>query len=107
MNRQCMDRAGQFRRQQRIYHAMTVDPALPFERFLHDIEPEMRCAARPVACVTLMQIGFIDHVEAFRSESFVQLVRDSVFGGHDPRNIVRYSLRSIAVSIAVCRRDDV
>jgi hypothetical protein len=101
MDCECMDGAGQFRRQQRIYHAMAVDAGLPFERLRHDINPEMRFAARPVASVPFMQMGLIRNVEAFRRESFAQLICDRIPDRHDPRNIVRYSRRSIAVSIAV------
>jgi hypothetical protein len=61
----------------------------------------MRFAARFVACVAFMQMRLIDHIEAFRNESFAQLFCDVIFCGHDPRNIVRYSFRSIAVSIAI------
>ena len=100
MNRERMDGAREFRRQQRIYHAMAIESALPFEGFRHDINPEMGLAARPVARVTFMQMGFINDIEAFRSESFAQLLCDVIFCGHDLRNIVRYSLRSMAASIA-------
>ena len=55
-DRQRMDGAGQFRCQRRIYHAMTLDPALPFEGRSYDIYPEMRLAARPVAGMALMQM---------------------------------------------------
>jgi hypothetical protein len=32
LKRQRVDASGEFRRQQRIYHAMALDPALPLER---------------------------------------------------------------------------
>ena len=86
---------------------MALDPALPFERLRHDIYPEMRLAARPVARVALMQMGFVGDIEAFGRESFAQLLCDVIFCGHDLRNIVRYSPRSMTVSIAVHRRGDV
>jgi hypothetical protein len=56
LDRQRMDGIGEFRSQNRIYHAVAFDPALPFERRRHDIDPEMRLAARPVAGVALMQM---------------------------------------------------
>ena len=40
----------------RIYHAMSLDPALPFEGLRYNIDPEMRLAARPVAGMALMQM---------------------------------------------------
>ena len=43
-------------RQNRINHAMAFDPALPFEGLRHDIDPEMRLAARPVAGMAFMQM---------------------------------------------------
>ena len=51
-----MNAAGQFPRQQGIYHAVALDPALPFERLRHNINPEMRLAARPVAGVAFMKM---------------------------------------------------
>lgn len=33
LKRQRVDASGEFRREQRIYHAMALDTALPFERF--------------------------------------------------------------------------
>jgi hypothetical protein len=53
-------------------------PGLPFERFRYDINPEMRFAARLVAGMAFMQMGLIRNVEAFRRESFVQLICDCV-----------------------------
>ncbi len=88
MQRQRMNRAREFRSQKCIYHAVTVDPGLPIERLRYDIHPEMRLAARPVARVALMQMGLVDDIEAFGNESFAQLLRDSVAGRHDLRNIV-------------------
>jgi hypothetical protein len=43
----------------------------------------MRFAARPVTRMALMQMRFVRDVEAFRQESFTQLVYDSVPGAHD------------------------
>jgi hypothetical protein len=97
----------QILRQHRIYHAMAFDPALSFERIRYDIDPEMRFAAGPVAGVAFMQMGLIGDVEAFGNESFVQLFCDVIFDGHHPRNIARYSRRSMAVSIAIHRHSDV
>jgi hypothetical protein len=62
---------------------MALDPALPFEGRRYDIDPEMRLAARPVARMALMQMRFVGDVEAFRQESFTQLVYDNVPGAHD------------------------
>jgi hypothetical protein len=61
-----MDGALKFRCKRRIYHAMALDPALPFEGRRYDIDPEMRPAAWPVARMALMQMRFVRNVEAFR-----------------------------------------
>jgi hypothetical protein len=49
-------RACQFRGECGINHAMAFDPALPFEGFRHNINPEVRLAAGSVAGVPLMQM---------------------------------------------------
>jgi hypothetical protein len=56
LKRQRMDGACEFRRQRRVNHAVTLYPALPFERLRYNIDPEMRLAARPVAGMALMQM---------------------------------------------------
>jgi hypothetical protein len=48
--------ACQLLRQQRIDHAVAIDPALPFERLRHNINPEMRSAAGPMAGVSLVKM---------------------------------------------------
>ena len=77
-----MHAAGEFLRQRRIDHAMTLDPALPPERIRHNIDPEMRFPARPMAGMPLMLMRFIDDAQAFRRESSGQLFRDDVARGH-------------------------
>jgi hypothetical protein len=56
LERQRVDASRKFRRQRRINHAVTLDPALPLERRRHNIDPEMRLAARPMAGMALMQM---------------------------------------------------
>ncbi|MEH2539108.1 hypothetical protein V1278_000282 [Bradyrhizobium sp. AZCC 1577] len=80
---ECMDGALEFRVKRRVYHAVAFNAALPFEGRRHNINPEMRLASRPVAGVALMQMRFVRDVEAFRQESFTQLVYDNVPGAHD------------------------
>ena len=86
LDRQRVHRAGQFRRQRGINHAVALDPALPFEDLRYDIHPVMRLAARPVAGMAFMQMRFVRDVEAFRRESFAQLVGDNVPGAHGGGN---------------------
>jgi hypothetical protein len=61
---------------------MPLDPALPFEGWRHDIYTEVRLAAGPVSGMALMQMRFVFDLEAFRRESFAQLIYDSVPGVH-------------------------
>jgi hypothetical protein len=89
VERQRVNRACKFGGESRIYHAVAVDPGLPIEGFRHDIDPEMRLAARSVARVALMQMGFVNYIEAFGCESFAQLFYDLISCGHDLRNIAR------------------
>jgi hypothetical protein len=46
----------EFLRQRRIYHAVTLDPALPFEGIRYNMKTEMRLAAWPMAGMALMQM---------------------------------------------------
>jgi len=82
LDRQRVHGPLKFRLKRGIDHAMAFDPALPFEGPRHNIDPEMRLAARPVAGMALMQMGFVRDVEAFGHESFTQLVYDIVLGAH-------------------------
>jgi hypothetical protein len=50
--------------------AVVLQAALPPERLRYNIQEEMALAPRPVAGMALMLVGFIDHPDAFRSESF-------------------------------------
>ena len=56
LDRQRVDGALEFRLQCRVYHSMAFNPSLPFEGRRHNIDPEMRLAALPVAGVALMQM---------------------------------------------------
>ena len=81
MDGERMNGTCELARERRIYHAVALDPALPLEGLRHNIHTEVRLAARPVAGVAFMQMRFIRDVEAFRRESFTQLVCDSVLDG--------------------------
>jgi hypothetical protein len=74
--------SGKFVRKRRIDHAMSLDPALPFEGLRHNMNSEMRLATRPVAGMALMQMGLVLDLEALWKESFAQLICDSVLGRH-------------------------
>jgi hypothetical protein len=56
----------------------------------------MRLAARPVAGMTLMQMRFVHDVDAFRHESFTQLVYNNILGAHGRGNTHQSSFSSMA-----------
>jgi hypothetical protein len=68
--------------ERRVDHAVALEPALPPERLRHNIHPEMALPARPVARMALVLVGFVDHPDAFRGESFGQLSCDEVGEPH-------------------------
>jgi hypothetical protein len=77
-----MDAGGKFRGQNRIYHAVALDPALPPEGLSHDIDSEMGLSAGPVAGMALMLVRLVGHGQTFRRESLGQLICDMIFGSH-------------------------
>ena len=89
MNRERVYGTGEFARKRRVYHAVTIDAALPLEGLRHNMDPEMRLAARPVPRVSLMEMGFVLDLEALGQESFAQLVRDNLPGRHVAALILR------------------
>jgi hypothetical protein len=55
-DREGVDGAFEFAVKRRIYHAVAIDPALPFEGRRYNIDTEMRLTSRPMAGVALMQM---------------------------------------------------
>src|SRR5882757_3053327 len=82
MERQRVHATVEFARQRRIDHAVAVDSALSPEGLRHNIDPEMRLAAGPVAGMPLMLMGFVLDPQALRFESLGQLLCDDVTGVH-------------------------
>ena len=68
-----VDTRFEFVREGVINHAMTCDPALPLEGVSYNIDPEMRSSARPMSGVAFMLMGFIEHLQASRSEGLSEL----------------------------------
>ncbi len=56
-----------------VNHAMAYDPALPLERVSYNINPEMRFSARLMSRVAFMLMGFVEHLQASRSEGLREL----------------------------------
>jgi hypothetical protein len=77
-----MHAGGEFRSQRGIYHAMSVDAALPPEGFRHNIYAEVRFPFGPVTGMAFVLVGLVHHVQAFGRESFNQLSRDYIFRLH-------------------------
>jgi len=98
LQRQCVNAACKIVGQDRIYHPVALNAALPFEGARHNMNSEMGFSAGPVPCVSFMQMGFIDNAEAFRMESVGQFFGDRVSGGHGMRNIARYCPPSMRLS---------
>ena len=69
--------------QRRVDQPLPVQPALPSKRFRHDMNTVMGLAARPVSRMPLMQMRFINDLQAFRAESLRQPSRDQFVSGHD------------------------
>jgi hypothetical protein len=77
-----MHAAGELTYKCGIDHAMPFDSALSRERIRHDIDPEMRFSARPMAGMAFMAVGFVDHPQAFGGESFGQFLCDDILNRH-------------------------
>ena len=84
MNGKGMHTTLELRRERFVHHAVALDPALPFEGPRHDINPEVRLAAGPVAGMTLVLMRFVEHAQAFGRESLGQLLRDEMLGSLPP-----------------------
>ena len=65
-----------------IDHAMAVDPGLSFEGLRHNINSEMRLAARPCPGMAFVLMGLVHHVEALRVESLGQLPGEQIDCSH-------------------------
>ena len=68
-----------------VDHAVALEPALPVERLRHNMHPEMSLPALPMPGMSGVPVGFVHHVEARRSESLSQLLRDEIASCHGVR----------------------
>jgi len=82
MNRERVHAAGKLGCQDRINHAMALEPVFSPEGFRYDGDPEMGFAAGAVTGVPRMLMGFVNDIEALRRESLGQLVRDEILDRH-------------------------
>jgi hypothetical protein len=77
-----MDAALELVGECRIDHAVAFKPALSAERPRHNIEAEMRLAARSMPGMSLVQMGFVFDMQALRRESRNKLGRYDVLHTH-------------------------
>ena len=82
MNGERVDAARKLARKRLVHHAVTLDPALPFEGVGHDIDPVMGFSTGPVARVAGMLVGFIDHVQARRGKRPRQPLNHAIPSAH-------------------------
>src|SRR6266568_7032706 len=75
MDGERMDPGLEFTRQRGVDHAVAFEPALSPERLRYDIKAKVRLAARPMARMSLMQMGFVFDVQTFGRESRNELGR--------------------------------
>ena len=66
-----------------INQPVTLNAPLPRNALRHDMNPEMRLSARPMARMAFVLVQFVDDVEALRRESAVKLFVISLLYGHD------------------------
>jgi hypothetical protein len=69
-----MDAALELGRQRFVHHAVALDSALPPEGVRHNINPVVSLAALPMAGVSGVLVGLVDHVEPRRREGARQLL---------------------------------
>jgi hypothetical protein len=91
MDREGVDRAGQFVGESGIYHPVAFDPAFPGKGFGDDVDPEMRLAFGPVPGVTFVEMRLVDHRQTFRLERPLKLFLNSTLDRHDAAILFRHN----------------
>ena len=74
MDGERMHPAVKLARQRYVDHAVAFEPALPAKSLGHDIHAEVRLAARPMAGVTFVPVGFVFNAQVLGRESLAQLL---------------------------------
>src|SRR5262245_32555955 len=83
-----------------VHHAVALDSALPSEGIRHNMNPEMALAAFPMAGVTSVMVGFVEHVKPCGCEGPSELLQDGVAGIHGWRLSGEWGSRSMRLLIA-------
>ena len=82
MDRQRMHAAGKLGGERCVDHAVTLEPALPAERFRHDIDPVVGLAARARAGMAGVLMGLVLDPQTLGRESLLQLFGNTFLGTH-------------------------
>ena len=77
-----MDTRSELYGERLIDHAMTGKSALSPECISHDIDPEMSFSTWPMSGVAFMPVGFVEHLQASRSEGLSELLRNGFLHTH-------------------------
>ena len=85
MNRKRVDAAGELVGKCLVYHAVALDPALPFERRRYDMHPVMGLAARAVPRVPGMHARLVGDIEMRRGKCPVELFDHAILPRHAAR----------------------
>jgi hypothetical protein len=72
----------ELRRQRFVHHAVALDPALPLEGVRYNMYPEMGLAAFPMAGMSSVLVGFVEHLEPCGCEGPSELLQNGIAGVH-------------------------
>jgi hypothetical protein len=90
-----MNTAGKLGGECRIDHAVPLQPALPAERFRHDIKAVVSLAARARSGMTGVMVRLILDPQTLGCESLLQFFGNAVLGSHHRQD---KGLRSVKVN---------
>ena len=82
MDRQRVHAAGKLGGKRRVDHAVTLEPALPAERFRHDIKPVVGLAARAGAGMAGVLVGLVLDPQTLGRESLLQPFGNPILSAH-------------------------
>ena len=82
---------------------MALDPALPLEGIRHNMNPEMGLATLPMASVSGVMMGLVDHIEPRGREGPSKLLQNGVAGIHGWRLSREQGSRSMRLLTAAAK----
>jgi hypothetical protein len=85
VDREGMHAGAQLGAERVVDQAVALEPASAAEGIRHDVHPKVRLAARPMAGMASMEMGFVGHLQVTGRESSRQLLHDQIAGRHDGR----------------------